>query len=151
MPLKLINYMKYLYTYNPPEVAFHVWVSNFPFSGHPLDDERFYSFILTVHKYKRQGKKWRKRDYFIKRIREYGFRQDESELNEKYEQMILILDFIETKAFPIIRKTPLHKDEFEEYESTFFARAVVKNKLLYRDISEEIYKNNKVKKDTFKD
>lgn len=142
--------MRHLYSYNPPEVAFHIWISNFPFSGHPLDDNRFYSFVFTVHRYKQQGKRWRNKSFFVKKIREYGHRQDESELISKYNEMIVILDFLESNLDPVFRKQSLLlRDEFEYHASNYIGRAVVNNKIVYRDISENDYKNNKVNKKTF--
>lgn len=142
--------MKYLYSYNPPEIAFHIWVSNYPFSNHPLDRQRFYSFIQTVHKYKRQGNRWRKKEYFIKRIRDYGFRQNEAELVAKFEEMIAILDFLESDHLPVVRKQHLLRNEFANHLSDYIARAVVNNKLLLLDISKNDYDGGKVNKNTFK-
>ena len=143
--------MKYLYSYNPPEIAFYIWMTNFPFSGHPLDDERFYSFVLTIHKYKRQGQKWRKREYFIRRIRDFGYCQEEDELNKRFDQLSSLLDFIETKTYPVFRKRSLFNDEFEGTDVKYTARAIINGKLVYKEISDETYKSNKVTKKTFTD
>ena len=147
---QLCNNMKYLYSYNPPEIAFHIWVSNYPFSNHPLDRERFYSFVQTIHKYKKQGNRWKKKQYFIKRIRDYGFQQDESELVAKYEEMIVILDFLELDHSPINKKQHLLRGEFADRLSDYIARAVVNDKLCLVDISKDDYDDDSVNKNTFK-
>lgn len=140
--------MRYTINYKPVEIAFHIWVSNYPFSGHPLDDQRFYSFVSTIHRYSVEGKKWRQQQYFIKRIRQYGYHQDESELIEKYHQMMLILDYLESEHYPIFHKQRSFVSD--DYESSYSARTVVNGEMINISISEDEFNNNKVNLKTFK-
>lgn len=60
----------YLYL-DPDEITFHLWQSNHPESHHPLDDKRFFDFVLTVVHYKSYRAKWTG-SYFEKRCLEAG-------------------------------------------------------------------------------
>ena len=140
--------MKYTINYKPVEVAFHIWVNNYPFSSHPLDDQRFYSFISTVHRYSVEGKKWRQQQYFIKMIRQYGCCQDEEELIEKHRQMILILDYLESEHYPIFHKQRLFASD--DCDSSYSARTVIEGEMVSVNLSKDEFDNNKVNLQTFK-
>jgi len=140
--------MRCTINYKPVEVAFHIWVSNYPFSGHPLDDRRFYSFVSTIHRYSVEGRKWRQQEYFIKRIREYGYHQQEDKLIEKYQQMILILDYLESEHYPIF-----HKERFfesDDFDSKYSARTVIDRKMINISISKNDFDKDKVNLKSFK-
>jgi len=47
----------------PVEYSFVVWITNYPESNHPIDDENFYSFVKNVCRY--NASKW-KNEKFLK-------------------------------------------------------------------------------------
>lgn len=53
----------------PTEYSFAVWVKNTPFSGHPLDEDRFYSFAKTVLKY--NSTNWLDFEFYRNKFKEY--------------------------------------------------------------------------------
>ena len=57
--------MKNIKNINPIEIAFHYFVDDYPESFNPKDRTRFYEFINTLNRYRKDGKKWFGKDYFI--------------------------------------------------------------------------------------
>ena len=63
--------MKNTKNINPIEIAFYSFVTSFPESFHPCDRERFYTFVRTLMKYKKEGNKWFNKKYFIERFSQF--------------------------------------------------------------------------------
>lgn len=53
---------------NPVEYSFHIWINNYPDSGHWADKGRFLSFVKTVCRY--NAKKWKNANYLKKKVLE---------------------------------------------------------------------------------
>ena len=132
--------MKYIYNYNPIDITFYQWASESPLSGHPLDDKRFFKFITTVHVYGSKSKQWRKKDYFIKKFKEYNPHCSIEEANELFDKMELILYYLESKNDHMrVKETDILSED-----SGCVAYAVVKNKMKKASISKGEYDNRKV-------
>ncbi len=71
----------------PIEKAFAAWINNFPESFHPMDMQRFYSFVKTVCRYSRKDKDGR---WLENKIREYKSNLSDKDIEiycEKFEEL----------------------------------------------------------------
>ncbi len=126
---------RYVYNYNPTEIAFSMWVRNFPESDHPLDEMRFYVFVKTCCRYKEDRLKWMRAGYFAKRCKKAGLVDDEKIESKKrflemYVQMLLL------DVHPIPRTDFYFEGSGSDYAACY---ADGESKLHFVDISEEEY------------
>ena len=140
--------MDFFYNYNPCAIAFYFWVSLSPFGGHNMDLKRFYTFVNTVHHYAKEGKVWRDFDYFLNKVREYGYKHKEEIVRRKFDQMIEILQYLDIQEGFLPKKEKFkNRNQCDEWK--YQARIVYKNNLIVEDISKEEFENNKVSKKSF--
>lgn len=132
--------MAYKYNYNPIEMAFHCWASEFPLSGHPLDERRFFIFIHTLFRYSSKSKKWRSKAYFSKQFKKYVPYCSDEDINRLFQEMNCILYFLESKTGPI-RTREL---DFSSSNNDYVAFAVINGKMRKTHISKEVYDKRKV-------
>ncbi len=90
---------------NQTEYAFLVWMDSYPESFHPLDMQRFYSFVKTVVRFR--SKKWQDQEYFKQQILARKPHFAERKIDYFYELMHKCLDFHRT---PYIDSTG-HSDD----------------------------------------
>ena len=76
---------------NQTEYAFIVWMSSFPDSFHPLDMQRFYTFVKTVGRYR--SKKWREYEYFKQQVVARKPHFAETNIDYFHDLMLKCLDF----------------------------------------------------------
>lgn len=79
---------------NPVEYSFHIWMSNYPNSGHWADKERFYSFVKTICRY--NAKKWKDTSYLKKRILERMPHFEPKYLDYLLDLFMQLIDFYKT-------------------------------------------------------
>ena len=109
---------------SPSEYSFAVWMNGHPFSGHPLDDKRFFRFVKTIIRYKNY--KYRDYQYFCEQVNKYLSNIDENKRDEKYYLMIKLIEFHNQKA---ISTTDINGDN-----NSYFAK-VVGTDIIYEEIS----------------
>ena len=126
---------RYIYNYNPVEIAFSVWVRNYPESPHPLDDKRFFEFVWTCCSYKKSRDKWSKDDYFVGRCRKAGL-IDEECLNKKATFVKDFAYMVRLTTRPIKRKTIRRDYRGFDYEMCY---ADKESHLHFVKISKEEY------------
>lgn len=90
------THFDHVYFMNPIDWSFHTWAKDD--NGHPLDDNRFYKFVRTVHHYKKDGSIWRTKEKFSFECSKYNF--SEEKIDYKYDLLIILLDFLEYNEGP---------------------------------------------------
>lgn len=76
---------------NQTEYAFVVWMDNHPESFHPLDMQRFYTFVQTVARYR--SKKWRNYEYFKHQVVLRRPHFSEEHIDHFFDLMHICLDY----------------------------------------------------------
>ena len=85
---------------NPTEESFIIWLSNHPESFHPLDMQRFYTFVKNVISY--HSKRWFNKKYFVSQIKLHVPTFDEDNIDYFYERLLICRDYHESFITPLI-------------------------------------------------
>jgi hypothetical protein len=85
---------------NPTEESFIIWLSNYPESFHPLDMQRFYTFVKNAISY--HSKRWFNKDYFESQIRLHVPMFDDNNINYFYERLLICRDYHASFKTPLI-------------------------------------------------
>jgi len=83
---------------NQSEYAFVIWISNFPDSGHPLDEQRFQVFAKTVAKYR--NKRWLEYEYFENQIKAYAPHFADDSVENYWHKLREFVSFYRLGAIP---------------------------------------------------
>ncbi len=75
-------------------------MDNFPDSGHPLDERRFYVFAKTVARYR--NKKWRDYSYFEKCILEHTPHFDKEDIEKFWSRLRELVEFHSVNPIPTV-------------------------------------------------
>jgi hypothetical protein len=110
---------------NPVEYSFHIWMSNYPDSGHWADKERFYSFVKTICRY--NARKWKDTGYLKKRILERKHRFDTKYLDYLLDLFIQLLDFYKTAP---LRSIGIAEGQSAAYSNYYIERKVKDGKVI---------------------
>ena len=85
---------------NPTEESFIIWLSNYPESFHPLDMQRFYTFVKNAISY--HSKRWFNKCFFESQIRLHVPTFDENNINYFYERLLICRDYHASFKTPLI-------------------------------------------------
>ena len=85
---------------NPTEESFIIWLSNYPESFHPLDMQRFYTFVKNAISY--HSKRWFNKDFFESQIRLHVPTFDDNKINYFYERLLICRDYHASFKTPLI-------------------------------------------------
>lgn len=85
---------------NPTEESFIIWLSNYPESFHPLDMQRFYTFVKNAISY--HSKRWFNKDFFESQIRLHVPTFDDNNINYFYERLLICRDYHASFKTPLI-------------------------------------------------
>ena len=85
---------------NPTDQALIIWLSNWPNSGHPLDEERFMVFAKSTARYR--NKKWLDYDTFKKALEDSEHHFSEEEIQDYYYKLRSFVDFHSTPPMPLV-------------------------------------------------
>lgn len=85
---------------NPTEESFIIWLSNHPQSFHPLDMQRFYTFVKNAISY--HSKQWFDRNYFESQIKLHIPMFDENKIDYFYERLLICRDYHNSFLTPLV-------------------------------------------------
>lgn len=85
---------------NPTEESFIIWLSNYPESFHPLDMQRFYTFVKNAISY--HSKRWFNKDFFESQIRLHVPTFSENNIDYYYERLLICRDYHASFKTPLI-------------------------------------------------
>ena len=85
---------------NPTEESFVIWLSHYPESLHPLDMQRFYTFVKNVISY--HSKRWFNKKYFASQIKLHVPTFDEDNINYFYDSLLICRDYHESFITPLV-------------------------------------------------
>lgn len=136
------------YTMDPVEFSFMMWAKQFPESSHQCDLNRFYTFVVTLKKYKCGNSKWLKKDYFIKKCHKYNFFNDVM-IDQRYNLLIDLFCFVDAEPVPIYR-IERHLSNDDSAEPKFFQKAVIDGKVYQIQITKEEFDKRLIGKRKFK-
>ena len=85
---------------NPTEESFIIWLSNHPQSIHPLDMQRFYTFVKNAISY--HSKRWFDRNYFESQIKLHIPIFDENKIDYFYERLLICRDYHNSFLTPLV-------------------------------------------------
>lgn len=127
---------------NPIEIAFHSFIDEYPESYNPKDRKRFYEFVNTLNTYKREGKKWFEKEYFIKRLSKYV----SLECSESYYSCFEVInDYKSLKPASVNKVTRYIVDD--ERSMTYEIRFIKNGKLFVKTVDCETFeKTNSLKR-----
>lgn len=80
------------------ELAFEIWIRNYPESFHPLDMKRFYVFVKTVCYYSRKAKGG---EWLREKIEKSGSKLSEEDIEFYCDKFIELKEFHKVHAMPI--------------------------------------------------
>lgn len=119
---------------NPVDIAFHIWITNYPESFHHYDVNRFYVYVFTALHYK-EGHNYLCKDYFIKKCKSYGF-SNQKDIDSYWLRQSHVME-IDKCSGPILFKKSSTIDE--QSETTFDQAIIIDNKMLIVNITKEEY------------
>lgn len=128
--------MKHEKNINPVEEAFYYFIHNNPDTFHPCDRERFYSFVLTIVRYSKEGAKWFNKEYFYQRLSKYLKKEDIDAYRRYFDD---ITDFLNLKPVPVFKK---HSDiMFDSPKPIYEIKYVEDDKLHIKQVDKETFEN----------
>lgn len=85
---------------NPTEESFIIWLSNYPESFHPLDMQRFYTFVKNAISY--HSKRWFNKSYFESQIKLHVPTFNNDNIDYFYERLLICRDYHESLITPLV-------------------------------------------------
>lgn len=115
---------------NNSEYALKQWLSNWPLSAHPLDEQRFMIFAKSVAKYR--SKKWLKYENFEKALKQSKHPFEDAEVEHYYYKLQSFVEFYGTPALPLVITTG-------DNDHGWYQQGVMRDKRYRVSISKEEY------------
>ena len=85
---------------NPTEESFIIWLSNYPESFHPMDMQRFYTFVKNVLSY--HSKKWFDKSFFEAQIRYHIPTFSDENIDTFYTRLLICRDYRNSSITPLV-------------------------------------------------